>query len=407
MSSVKSFTKFTLGPYYRRSNFLAPVLNKNGERAFAFVLGDAAMSVNFRAGRGLNTGIKGSVMLTRTLTNLLKDGRRRTQWHASLVEFEGFMSKLQEREVMVRSLLMMKGRGDSPELDDTAISHRMQVAFETYKKASPGKRAKLEKEARENFYNTVSNIAKRSFSSSRLPNGIDPPNVEEIRRRLDQTGGETLFMLASCGAWNTEAAGGKEVGFSDVVEPIWSFPSSVEQTAAMSTVLSYFNDPELQRRMGMLNKELSSTKTTASTTAGRVGPPSQRSSRSIRNLQKLPFPERPKAVDEDIEDRLSNNGFTKGLTTSMRENSDSYPVRYFIIDNSGSMNKADGKRLVENMDGKSYRVVQCTRWEEITEAVNYHATLAGLMAAPTIFRVRALYVNWSSSNFSVYAIALF
>jgi len=394
LSSVKSFTQFRLGPYYRRSNFLAPVVNKDGKKAFAFVLGDAAMQVNFRAGRGLNTGIKGSVMLTRTLTSLLKDGRRRTQWHASLVEFEGFMSKLQEREVMVRTLLMMKGRGDSPELDDTAISHRMQVSFETYKKASPGKRFQLEKEAREDFFKTVSNIAKRSFSSTRLPNGIDPPNVEEIRRRLDETGGETLYMLASCGAWNTEAAGGKEVGFGDVAEPTWDFPSSIDKSTAMDKVLANFNDPELQRRMGILNEASSAitrTTTTTTTTPGRDGPPVSlrtplKSSNSTEKLQKLPFPERPKEVDEDRLSNLQYNGFTKGLTASMIENSDTYCVRYFIIDNSGSMNNADGKKLVENMDGKSHRIVQCTRWEEIGESVNYHATLAGLMAAPTIFR---------------------
>lgn len=381
LSSVKSFTKFTLGPYYRRSNFLAPVLNKDGERAFAFVVGDAAMQVNFRAGRGLNTGIKSSVMLTRTLTNLLKDRRRRTQWHASLVEFEGFMSKMQEREVMIRTLLMMKGRGDSPDLDATAISHRMQVAFEEYKKASPGKRSKLENEAREDFYNTVSNIAKRSFSSTRLPDGINTPNLEEIRRRLDATGGETLFMLASCGAWNTEAAGGKEIGFGDVVEPIWDIPSSVDQSAAMDAILSHFNDPELQQRMEKLSE--TSTAITTATITGRDGPPGMRSSRLISKLQKLPFPERPEEIDVD---RLVDNGFTKGLAASMVENSEAYPVRYFIIDNSGSMNKADGKKLVENMDGKSYKVVQCTRWEEISESILYHTTLSRLMVAPTIFR---------------------
>lgn len=382
-SCVKSFTKFQLGPYYRRANFLAPITNNNNLKAFAFVVGDAAMQVNFRAGRGLNTGIKGSVMLTRTLTHLLTSGRRRSQWHASLVDYEGFMSMLQEREVFVRTLLMMKGTGSSPEIDDSATSHRMQLAFETFKNTSPDKRAVLEKEAREMFYSTVSNVAKRSFSASRLPNGIDAPSLERLKKSVDSISGESLYMLASCGAWNTDAAGGKEVGFNDVAEPIWQIPANADQDKAYNTILKRLNDPELKLRMGRMN-EVKPEATKQTTMVGT----SQQQPKIMAPVEpmKLPFPDRPKISIGDLSN-LEHNGFTKGLVSAMVANCESFPVRYFIVDNSGSMNTADGKKLIETMNGDSHRLVQCTRWEQISESINYHANLSGLLSAPTVFRV--------------------
>lgn len=373
-SSVKSFTQFQLGPYYRRANFLAPIKNKEGETAFAFVVGDAAMQVNFRAGRGLNTGIKSSVMLTRTITNLINSGRRRNQWHASLVEFEGFMSKLQEREVFIRSLLMMKGNGSSSD-DETAISRRMQSTFETFKNTSPDKRQRLENDAKEIFFSTVRNIAKRSFTSSRLPDGIDAPNLDELKKRIDSIGGESLYMLATCGAWNTASAGGREIGFDDVMEPVWKIPTSVDKAKANGIILQKLKDPDLKRRMG-IDYPL---------TVGKKSP--KASKKEPEQMSKLPFPDRSQLVlDRNKLSQLESNGFTKGLVAAMVENSNAFPVRYFIIDNSGSMNSADGMKLIETMNGDSYKVVKCTRWEQIMDSVNYHASLAGMLFTPTKFQ---------------------
>ena len=39
------------------------------------------------------------------------------------------------------------------------------------------------------------------------------------------------------------------------------------------------------------------------------------------------------------------------------------------------------------MKHNDIKVVDCTRWEEIKECVNFHAQLATLVGAPTIFRV--------------------
>jgi hypothetical protein len=50
------------------------------------------------------------------------------------------------------------------------------------------------------------------------------------------------------------------------------------------------------------------------------------------------------------------------------------------------MQIGDGHRIVWK-EGRA-KPVACTRWEEITQAVTYHARLASILECPTIFRVR-------------------
>ena len=43
-----------------------------------------------------------------------------------------------------------------------------------------------------------------------------------------------------------------------------------------------------------------------------------------------------------------------------------YINRIWIVDNSGSMQKTDGHRLVETGKRHHVKFVECSRWEEIT-----------------------------------------
>lgn len=58
-----------------------------------------------------------------------------------------------------------------------------------------------------------------------------------------------------------------------------------------------------------------------------------------------------------------------------------FPMRYWIVDNSGSMGANDGN--IQTPRGP----VQSTRWAELRETVQFHATLADAMGAPTEFRL--------------------
>jgi hypothetical protein len=82
---------------------------------------------------------------------------------------------------------------------------------------------------------------------------------------------------------------------------------------------------------------------------------------------------------------LKNQGYTNGLIKSVARSNMQFPLRIWIVDNSGSMMRQDGHRLIESQNNVRY--VSCTRWDEIRETVQYHARLAALLEAPTVFRL--------------------
>ena len=71
----------------------------------------------------------------------------------------------------------------------------------------------------------------------------------------------------------------------------------------------------------------------------------------------------------------------------MTQNNAAFPLRIWVVDNSGSMTKNDGHRMVETTKKDDVKIVGCTRWTEIQETVDYHAQMAALLQAPTVFRV--------------------
>jgi len=85
-----------------------------------------------------------------------------------------------------------------------------------------------------------------------------------------------------------------------------------------------------------------------------------------------------------------------GLANCISIGCDSFPLRIVIVDNSGSMNTADGQRIVDTQDGaggwfgnhnKSSRRVRCTRWQELGEDVVEMARMAMALRARTDFHL--------------------
>jgi len=97
--------------------------------------------------------------------------------------------------------------------------------------------------------------------------------------------------------------------------------------------------------------------------------------------------ELPKQIDEKQLKQLRDQGFTTGLAKALIDNTNNFPLRIWIIDNSGSMSIPDGKRFVEKRKERMISTKTCTRWNEIQETVEYHVRLAGLLRAPTTFRM--------------------
>lgn len=75
----------------------------------------------------------------------------------------------------------------------------------------------------------------------------------------------------------------------------------------------------------------------------------------------------------------------KGLQNIFISNLKKIPLRFYILDDSGSMSSNDGHRLVDSPKGKT--MVGCTRWEELTCSVKFLAGVAKASGAATEFRV--------------------
>lgn len=99
------------------------------------------------------------------------------------------------------------------------------------------------------------------------------------------------------------------------------------------------------------------------------------------NAQNAPF------TEHQIQ-QLMKQGFTKGLSMSLEDMKNVFALRIWIVDNSGSMQKPDGHRIIASpSDPNAIKMVPSSRWDEIVECVEYHARLAGLIEAPTRFRL--------------------
>lgn len=79
-----------------------------------------------------------------------------------------------------------------------------------------------------------------------------------------------------------------------------------------------------------------------------------------------------------------------GLQSALSQAVRTFPLRIMIVDNSGSMNAADGSRVV-NASGwfgeQAMREIQCTRWEELGDDVVEMAKLSTALNARTDFHL--------------------
>merc|ERR1719198_2953098 len=78
------------------------------------------------------------------------------------------------------------------------------------------------------------------------------------------------------------------------------------------------------------------------------------------------------------------HGYPPGLANAVEASLAQFPLRFWIVDNSYSMNAADGTRLVATSQGM--RVLQgCARTDELKDAVFHQAELTALLGARTEF----------------------
>lgn len=101
--------------------------------------------------------------------------------------------------------------------------------------------------------------------------------------------------------------------------------------------------------------------------------------------------------------RLKAQGFTNGLVQILIQNNNDFPLRLWIIDNSGSMNTCDGQRIIPKSNMNDHIIfIKSTRWAELRDTVEYHSQMAAIRNAPTIFRfLNHPGVNLGTRQFSI------
>merc|ERR1712194_617106 len=85
--------------------------------------------------------------------------------------------------------------------------------------------------------------------------------------------------------------------------------------------------------------------------------------------------------------QLAEQGYTRGLAHSLAQTIQTFPLRIWVVDNSGSMGAVDGHRFVETKNKRDLKVASCSRWNEIRDCIEYHAQMAAALEAPTTFRM--------------------
>ena len=78
---------------------------------------------------------------------------------------------------------------------------------------------------------------------------------------------------------------------------------------------------------------------------------------------------------------LTRNGWPIGLQDTLLSGLNRLPMRFFIVDDSGSMATSDGHRLI--VQGSIRKMVPCDRWTELTDAMRFHVGSYVLLAIIT------------------------
>ena len=68
------------------------------------------------------------------------------------------------------------------------------------------------------------------------------------------------------------------------------------------------------------------------------------------------------------------NNWPLGLVNAVYSSCQKMPLRFVIVDDSGSMITCDGNRVVGSDNNQ--KMIKCTRWSELTASLKFHAHLA-------------------------------
>jgi hypothetical protein len=94
----------------------------------------------------------------------------------------------------------------------------------------------------------------------------------------------------------------------------------------------------------------------------------------------------PAEQQQEASDLALYQGYPLGLAKELDHSKLTYPLRFWIVDNSGSMMTPDGRELMGSNKQSLSVVTGTTRWKELTSTIEYHIGLANALSAHTVFR---------------------
>ena len=189
--NLQSVTVFRLGMehHLRLTAELAP-------GKFAALLGDAACSLHFWPGRGLNTGLKSALSLARCLRSRWRGRPLRT---SDISRHEGLMHQLQCREKSrAWTIMSMPDREGNPRVIAERISAGLKPPFN---------RDELKAELWSRMKAIKAKLTGRMGAF---------PEDDFYLQRLHGLDDSTLGVLVETGPWITNEVGGEEVSVYDV-----------------------------------------------------------------------------------------------------------------------------------------------------------------------------------------------
>ena len=82
---------------------------------------------------------------------------------------------------------------------------------------------------------------------------------------------------------------------------------------------------------------------------------------------------------------LAAHNWPGGIQKALLKTLSKIPMRFFIVDDSGSMSISDGRRVLQS--GEKSKVIQCTRWAELVQTLSFCAELSDAAGTPSEFRL--------------------
>ena len=173
--------------------------DKEYKTALAFLAGDAAMNVHFWPGRGMNSGMKGAIVLAR---NILRTCTSKETIHIrtplrflDFLDYEGFMARLRAREQQGRSLRILVDPIDK--YIETSFSYaNVSLGYEKYIKKL------LEK---------LQETRKRLEERPEWPHKTKQVTNDELQFATNRISPEAVAQLSLANPWPTREMGGLEV----------------------------------------------------------------------------------------------------------------------------------------------------------------------------------------------------